>query len=148
MAEATVDLLSGFPVVIDLAVAWGDMDAYRHVNNVVYFRYFENVRIEYFRRLGWTDFNPDAGIGPIVAATEARYRKPLRYPDTIQVAARVTTLGEDRLVFEYRLVSRQLAAVATEGKCTIVTVDYGTGKKVPVPPELRRKIEALEGRQL
>src|SRR5205807_2006177 len=44
-------LLAGFPVVVELPVNWGEMDAYRHVNNVVYFRYFENARLEYFRRL-------------------------------------------------------------------------------------------------
>ena len=51
-------LLTGFPVVVAQAVVWGEMDAYRHVNNVVYFRYFENARIEYFRRIDWLRFEP------------------------------------------------------------------------------------------
>ena len=49
-------LLAGYPVIVDLPVAWGEMDFYRHVNNVVYFRYFENARLEYFRRLGWFEY--------------------------------------------------------------------------------------------
>ena len=44
-------LLVGYPVVVELPVAWGEMDSYHHVNNVVYFRYLENARLEYFRRL-------------------------------------------------------------------------------------------------
>jgi acyl-CoA thioester hydrolase len=40
-------LLAGFPVIVEQAVVWGDMDSYRHVNNTVYFRYFENARLEY-----------------------------------------------------------------------------------------------------
>jgi hypothetical protein len=49
---AVIDtLLAAFPVVVELPVAWGDMDSYRHVSNVVYFRYLENARLEYFRRL-------------------------------------------------------------------------------------------------
>src|SRR5256885_557267 len=47
--------LAQFKVVIDQPVAWGDMDSFGHVNNVVYFRYFENARVEYFRRIGWWD---------------------------------------------------------------------------------------------
>ena len=78
----TESLLAGFPVVVELAVAWGEMDSYRHVNNVVYFRYFENARLEYFRRLDWFEYERQTGVGPILAATQARFRKPLTYPDT------------------------------------------------------------------
>src|SRR5438128_1459859 len=82
-------LLATYPVVIEQAVVWGDMDSYQHVNNTVYFRYFENARLEYFRRLGWFEFEKETGIGPILAATQATFRKPLAYPDTISVGARV-----------------------------------------------------------
>ena len=67
--------LAAYPVVIEQAIAWGDMDFYRHVNNVVYFRYFENARLEYFRRLDWFRFEEATGVGPILAATSARFRK-------------------------------------------------------------------------
>ncbi len=137
-------LLAGYPVVIQLPVVWGEMDSYRHVNNVVYFRYFESARLEYFRRLDWFVYENDTGIGPILAATQCRFRKPLTYPDTIAVGARVTTLGEDRFTMEYRLVSQGLEAVAAEGEGTIVTYHYEQGKKVPIPDELRRRIAELE----
>ena len=138
-------LLAGYPVVIEQKVVWGEMDAYRHVNNVVYFRYFENARIDYFRRLGWDNFDPQAGIGPILASTEAVYRKPLTYPDTISIGSRITNIGVDRFVLEHRIVSHKLQAVTTEGRGTIVTLDYATGKKVTIPEELRRKIAEMEG---
>jgi acyl-CoA thioester hydrolase len=137
-------LLAGFPVVVEQAVVWGDMDSYRHVNNVVYFRYFENARLEYFRRLDWFTIEEETGVGPILAATQARFRKPLTYPDVILIAARVPEVGRDRLRMEHRIVSRRLGAVATEGEGTIVTFDYARGGKAPVPDELRRRIAALE----
>jgi acyl-CoA thioester hydrolase len=137
-------LLAGLPVIIELPVVWGEMDSYRHVNNVVYFRYFESARLEYFRRLGWFEYEQETGIGPILAATSARFRKPLTYPDTIWVAARVPVVEEDRFTMEYRLVSRKLAAVAAEGTGTIVTYHYARGTKVSVPEELRRRITELE----
>jgi acyl-CoA thioester hydrolase len=137
-------LLAGFPVVIKLPVVWGEMDSYRHVNNVVYFRYFENVRLEYFRRLDWFEFEQQTGIGPILAATRARYRKALTYPDTIAVGARVPSVAEDRFTMEYLIVSQALGAITTDGQGTIVSYDYQHQQKVPMPDEIRRRIQALE----
>jgi len=137
-------LLAGFPVVVELPVVWGEMDSYRHVNNAVYFRYFESARLEYFRRLGWFEYEQQTGIGPILAATSARFRKALTYPDTITVAARIATIEEDRFLMEYRLVSHRLDAVAADGQGTIVSFHYAQGKKVPLPEELRRRIAELE----
>lgn len=137
-------LVTGFPVVLEQAVVWGEMDSYRHVNNVVYFHYFENARLEYFRRLGWFDFEKDTGVGPILAATQARFRKPLTYPDTVRITARVASIAEDRMTMEHRVISERLAAVAAEGQGTIVTFHYGEGRKVAVPDELRRRIRELE----
>jgi acyl-CoA thioester hydrolase len=138
------ELVAGYPVVIYQAVVWGEMDAYRHVNNVVYFRYFENVRLEYFRRLDWFAFEQEHGIGPILAATHARFRKPLTYPDTIAITARVESVGEDRFILKHRIVSQRLQAVATEGEGTVVSFHYGRNHKVALPEEIRRRIEALE----
>src|SRR5262249_27086901 len=138
------DLLAGYPVVVELPVVWGEMDSYRHVNNAVYFRYFEAARLEYFRRLGWFEYEAETGVGPILAATSARCRRPLSYPDTIRVAARVPKLEEDRFTMEYRLVSRKLADVAAEGTGTVVTYLHAQGKKTPIPAELRRRIADLE----
>jgi acyl-CoA thioester hydrolase len=138
------ELTAGFPVVVEQAVVWGEMDSYRHVNNVVYFRYFENARLEYFRRLDWLAYEEETGVGPILASTSARFRKPLTWPDVIRIGARVTTIGADRFNFEYRVVSSRLQAVATEGEGVIVTFDYRRGVKVPIPDELRGRIAALE----
>jgi acyl-CoA thioester hydrolase len=138
------DFLAGFPVVIELPVVWGEMDSYRHVNNVVYFRYFESARLEYFRRLDWFAYERQTGIGPILAATQARFRRPLTYPDVIRVGARLSSMGEDRLVLAHRIVSREQGVVTTEGEGTVVTFDYVNGVKVPLPQELRRRIEELE----
>jgi acyl-CoA thioester hydrolase len=138
------ELLAGYPVVVRQAVVWGEMDSYRHVNNVVYFRYFENARLEYFRRLGWPAFEEQTGIGPILAATQARFRRALTYPDTIAITARLGTLGEDRFTLEHRIFSEQLGGVATEGEGSVVAFHYGRGEKVPVPDELRRRITELE----
>src|SRR5258708_4414401 len=98
-------VLARFPVVVRQPVVWGDMDSYRHVNNVVYFRYLENARLEYFQRMGWFEYEQQTGIGPILAATSARFRRALAFPDDIAIAARVTDIGEDRFSLEHVIVS-------------------------------------------
>jgi acyl-CoA thioester hydrolase len=138
------ELLVGFPVIVEQGVVWGEMDSYRHVNNVVYFRYFENARLEYFRRLDWETLEKETGVGPILAATSARFRKALSYPDTIWIGAKIVNILDDRFLLQHRIVSQKLNAVATEGEGTIVTFHYQRGEKVPVPDELRRRIAQLE----
>jgi acyl-CoA thioester hydrolase len=138
------ELLAGFPVVVEQAVVWGEMDSYRHVNNVVYFRYFENARLEYFRRLDWFAYEKECGVGPILAATQARFRRPLTYPDRIAIACRIPALEHDRFTMEYRIVSRGQGKVVTDGQGTIVAFHYERGEKVAIPEELRRRIADLE----
>ena len=144
MDAAIKELLAGFPVVVTQDVVWGEMDAYQHVNNVVYFRYFENARLEYIRRLDWFTLEKENGIGPILHSTQARFRRALTYPDTVSIGARLLTLEEDRFHLEHKIVSHVQKEVVTLGQGTIVTYHYAAGKKVPVPEELKRRILALE----
>jgi acyl-CoA thioester hydrolase len=138
-------LLAGFPVVIEFDVAWGDMDAFQHVSNLVYFRYFQDARIEYFRRVGWIGGSGEfGGIGPIVHSTSARFRKAVTYPDRVAAGARVVNLESDRFTVEHRLVSAKAADVASEGQALIVSFDYVRGQKAPIPDLLRARIERME----
>jgi acyl-CoA thioester hydrolase len=138
-------MLEDFPVVVQQSVVWGEMDAFQHVNNVVYFRYFENVRIEYFQQIGWTELQKATGQGPILASIEGRFKRPLNFPDTITIGARVLhPLGVDRLTMEYAIASAQRNAIVTEGKSLIVSYDYFQLQKVPLPEAVRQRILELE----
>src|SRR5262245_4100121 len=116
------------------------MDAFGHVNNVVYFRYFEAARIEYLARVGWMESKEKVGLGPIVHSTQARFRKPLTYPDTVRVGGRVTEIQADRVVIEHAVVSDRLGAVAAEGQVVVVNFDYRAGVKAAIPAEMRSAI--------
>ncbi len=139
-------LLSDYSVIYPIAVAWGEMDAFQHVNNVVYFRYFESARIAYGNAIGMMDWRESVGIGPIVAGTNARYKRPVLFPDQLYVGVRINEMANDRFWQHYRIVSQQQVAVTTEGEAEIVMFDYKQGKKVAIPDELRRRIETLEKR--
>ncbi len=138
--------LAGFPVVVELPVLWGEMDAFRHVNNVVYFRYFESARIVYFEKIRSLETMNTTGIGPILASARCDFKRPLTYPDKIFVGTRVSEMGADRFVMQFRIVSQKMQKTVAEGDGLIVSYNYREGHKAPTPAEVRQRIEALEGR--
>jgi acyl-CoA thioester hydrolase len=147
MADSSeIETLHGFPVVISAVVAWGEMDYFRHVNNTVFFRYFESARIAYLERIGFEQVLAESDVGPILASTQARFRMPLSYPDTARVGARVTDVTEDRFTMEYRVFSERHGALAAEGGGVVVAYDYRAGRKAILPEEIRQAIIDLERR--
>jgi acyl-CoA thioester hydrolase len=137
------ELLDGFPVTVEIPVAWAEMDFFRHVNNTVYFRWFETARIAYLERIGFAGQLLDEGLGPILASTSARFRRPVFYPDTITVGVRTTDVTEDRFTNVYRAVSGGEEQVVAEGEAVVVSYDYGTRRKTAIPEQVRGAIRAL-----
>ncbi|PKN34543.1 MAG: acyl-CoA thioesterase [Deltaproteobacteria bacterium HGW-Deltaproteobacteria-19] len=138
------DVLKGYPVSLEVPVAWGEMDAMGHVNNVVYFRYFESARIAYFEKMGLIDFMKKTGIGPILATTSCQFRIPLTYPDSVLIGAKVVSVEDDRFVMHYIVVSKKHRKPAAVGEGVIMAFDYRGGKKVPVPEELKQRVLEIE----
>jgi len=134
-----------FPVIVDIPVAWGDMDAFGHVNNVMYFRYFESARVAYFDRLDLMDEINRTGAGAILASTECRYRIPLTHPDTLSVGAKVEEIGDDRFVMTHAAFSHQHGRIAAEGRAVLVSYSYREKRKATIPEDLRRRISEIEG---
>lgn len=136
--------LAAFPVVIEVPVAWGEMDSFQHVNNTVYFRWFESSRIAYSQRIGLLDLLAETGVGPILASTSCRFRHQLRYPDKVLVGARVASIGADRLLVEHRVYSTGHERVAAEGEARLVVFNYRENRKDLLPDALRQRICDLE----
>lgn len=138
-------LLKDFPVVTSITVAWGEMDALQHVNNVVYFRYFETARIDYFAHLKLMEELQSTQIGPVLSETQARYKIPVTFPDTLLIGSRITAVQADRFSMEYQVVSQKLGKVTTVGSATVVMFNFKTGEKALLPPAVIDTIQALEG---
>jgi len=136
-------LLSDFHLAVKLPVTWGQMDSFSHVNNIQYFKWFEDVRMAYFEASGIFDHMKTHSVGPILAKTQCRFVFPLTYPDTVHLGTRVEEVGEDRFTMVYRVVSERHERVAAEGQGRIVMFDYRSNEKAPIPPSLRQKMQAL-----
>jgi acyl-CoA thioester hydrolase len=136
------------PVSIRQPVAWGELDALGHVNNTVYLRWFENVRISWFERIGMAAlFVPQgerSGMGPILARIECDYRLPVEFPDVIWASARCLELGRSSLTLQTRIWSERRAAIVAEGGVVMVMYDYAAQRSAPIPEAVRAAIVALD----
>lgn len=138
------EYLDNYPVVLDVRVAWGDMDALGHVNNARYFSYFESARIAYFEQIEFMSLMDKTGVGPILAATDCRFRAPITHPDTLAIGARISDISSDRFSMQYLITSQKQGVVAAEGSGLIVCFDYTNNCKTQLPDSLVDKIRAIE----
>jgi acyl-CoA thioester hydrolase len=139
-------MAGGFPVRIELKVQWGDMDAYSHVNNAMYLRWFESARIAYFEKVAAaTSAQVSSVWRPVLARAAVDFRRPVTYPDTVAVEASVRKFGHTSFTMQYRLTSQAQGVVAAEGEAVVVLVDPSTGQKTPLPEAFKAAIAALEG---
>lgn len=138
-------MIQGYEVVVRLPVLWGDMDAFGHVNNTRFIRWFESARIAYFQRLG-IKTAAAAGLAPILAHVGCDYLAPVDFPNDVVVGARVTRIGTTSLTHEYvvALSDRPDRPVA-KGTSVTVQYDYEAGKKAPIAEDLKQRIRELDG---
>ena len=128
-----------FPFPVQQQVAWGEMDALNHINNVVYFRYFETGRIEFFNKTNlWKHFIEE-DIKIVVGKLECNYLKQIAHPATIEISVGIKRIGNSSLRV-YHLVTSE-GEVAAHGEGIIVATDPATGKSTPWPASLRADFE-------
>ena len=132
------------PVSVDVVVAWGEMDSFQHVNNVVYLRWLETARMAYFDRVGLMTRMTHDGVGPILARAAVDYRRPVTFPDTVQVGASVTRIGGSSFTMAHRVWSLAQRAVVATGESVLVLYDYRRARPVPIGEALRAAIDGVE----
>ena len=129
-----------FPIIVEIPVAWGEMDSMQHVNHTVYLKWMETVRFEFFEKLGMMELMQESGVGNILKSIECRYRIPLTHPDTVSVGAKLAELREDEYLMEQSVFSHTHLAIAAEAKPLMVMYDYQKLCKTLIPPQLKQKI--------
>lgn len=121
---------------------WMDNDIYGHVNNVVYYSYFDTVVNEYLIAKGGLDIHRGGVIG-LVVETMCRYFQPLAFPDVIEAGLRVGRLGRTSVRYEVAIFRRGEDAAVAAGHFVHVYVDRTTRRPVPLPESLREALTRL-----
>nr|BBH95673.1 thioesterase [Thermogemmatispora argillosa] len=158
-----------FPCWYPLQIRFRDLDPLSHVNNAVYFTYFEEARSYYLSLLerwldGWpgeeaaperqSGENPRIQTGPraaryglLVKEVSCTYELPLIRSDRAEVGVRVSHVGRTSFIMEHQIRdAHKHERIFATGRSVMVWCDYRTGRPHPLPPALRHAFEQMEGR--
>jgi len=141
-AEEQAATRAGFPHFIVVPTRWMDNDIYGHVNNVVYYAYFDTVINRYLIGEGGLDIARGPVIG-VAAESHCRYRRAVAFPTDLDAGMRVGRLGRSSVRYEIGLFPQGEDEAAAEGHFVHVFVDRATRRPTPIPDGLRAALARL-----
>ena len=133
---------AAFAHFADITTRWIDNDVYGHVNNVVYYEFFDTVVNGYLIAQGALDIANGEVIG-LVVETQCNYFKPVAFPDTLHAGLRVAKLGTSSVRYEVGIFRNDDDTAAAQGHFVHVYVDRATNQPVPLPEALKRALTPL-----
>lgn len=133
---------SAYPAFRSITTRWMDNDVYGHVNNVVYYSWFDTAVNAWLIEQGALDIHDGDTIG-LVIETQCNYFAPLAFPQTIDAGIRVAHLGTSSVRYEVGLFAQGADEAAAQGHFVHVYVDRQTRRPVPLPQQLRTVLETL-----
>ncbi|HJS33536.1 MAG TPA: thioesterase family protein [Alphaproteobacteria bacterium] len=140
--EKIVETRGRYRHFLAIPTRWMDNDIYGHVNNVVYYSYFDTVINAYLIETGGLDIHEAAVIG-IAVETACRFHRSLAFPDVIDAGLRVGRLGNSSVRYEVGLFRRGEDSAVADGHFIHVFVDRPTQRPVPIPTPIRAALERL-----
>lgn len=142
MPETIPETRDRYPYFIPITTRWMDNDLYNHVNNVVYYSFFDTAVNEYMIRQGVLDPR-DSPVVCLVVETGCRYFSPITFPDAVQCGLRVAHLGTSSVRFEIGVFRNDEILAAAQGHFVHVACDRDTHRPVPLPAAMRAALETL-----
>ena len=137
-----LEIRSAYPHFLAIPTRWMDNDAYGHVNNVVYYSYFDTVINEYLIREGGLDLRAGAVVGYCVESN-CRYHRPLSFPETLEAGLRVAHLGRSSARYEIGLFRQGEDKPSAQGHFVHVFVDREKSRPAEIPQRIRASLERL-----
>jgi acyl-CoA thioester hydrolase len=134
---------SGYRTFQDITTRWMDNDVYGHVNNVVYYSWFDTVVNRHLIEQGALDIQHGEVIG-LVVETQCNYFEPLAFPGKVVAGLRVAHLGRTSVRFEVGLFGQGKDHTAAKGHFVHVYVDRAGRRPAQLPPKLKSVLEALQ----
>ncbi|MBI1775244.1 MAG: acyl-CoA thioesterase [Proteobacteria bacterium] len=142
MSERAAAKRSDYRHFLPIPTRWMDNDIYGHVNNVVYYSYFDTVINEYLIRAGKLDIHQGPIIGLCVESF-CSFKRPLAFPDVIDAGLRVGKLGRSSVRYEIGLFQAGEAEPAAEGHFVHVFVERAGRTATPIPEPIRSALAQL-----
>lgn len=133
---------SDFAHFAAITTRWIDNDAYGHINNVVYYEFFDTVVNGYLLAQGVLDIANGPVIG-LVVETKCNYFRSIAFPDTIRAGLRVAKLGTSSVTYDVGIFRNDDDLASAQGHFVHVYVDRATSKPVPLPAALKKALTPL-----
>jgi acyl-CoA thioester hydrolase len=143
MEKPTPEPRNRYHHFLRIPTRWMDNDVYGHVNNVVYYSYFDTVVNGYLIDQGVLVIGESSVIG-LVVETQCRFFKPITFPDTVHAGLRVARLGNRSVCYEIGLYRNEEDAAAAQGHFVHVYVERTTHRATALPPEMRKALERIQ----
>lgn len=134
---------AGYKAFRTISTRWMDNDAYGHVNNVVYYSWFDTAVNAHLIEQGVLDIHRGETIG-LVVETQCNYFAPVEFPQTVEAGLRVAKMGSSSVRYEVGLFLQGEPLTAAKGHFVHVYVDRATRRPAPLPERLKRVLEALQ----
>lgn len=136
-------VLSDFPVKTKIKVAWGEMDALGHVNNIIFFRYFETARIAYFQETEIiSDEEPQ--LGSILGETSCKFISPIYFPSDLWTCASVVYADSKVIEMSYGIFSDDGKICFAVGSGRIMAFDYAKKARAEIPKTWLQRIQSIQ----
>ncbi len=145
MSRAPAESRSAFAHFQEIATRWKDNDVFGHVNNVVYYSYFDTAVNTFLIRQGVLDLQHSSVVG-LVAETQCRYYSSMAFPDTVHVGLRLAHLGTSSIRYELGVFRNDDDLACAQGHFVHVYVDRSTNRPVSMPESLVRAADLLRVR--
>ena len=142
MAETAIERRVDYPHFLTITTRWMDNDLYGHVNNVVYYSFFDTVINQYLIRAGGLDIHDGPVIG-LAVETMCRFHRPLTYPESVDAGLRVGKLGNSSVRYEVGLFRAGEELPAATGHFVHVFVDRTSRRPASIPPSIRAALARL-----
>ncbi|SEA12927.1 acyl-CoA thioesterase [Microbulbifer marinus] len=142
MADISGQARDNYRVFYPITTRWMDNDIYGHVNNVTYYSYFDSAVNRYLIEDGGLDIH-DAPVVGFVVNSSCDYRAPIAYPQEIEAGLRVEKMGNSSVTYGVGIFRRCEESACAFGRFTHVFVERATNRSVPIPPSIRRALNAI-----
>ncbi|MCX6352845.1 MAG: acyl-CoA thioesterase [Bacteroidetes bacterium] len=136
-----------FPIKLSIKTDWSEMDIFGHINNVMFVKYVQASRVNYWAQVGLMKDFESLGLGPMLASVSCNFYKPLFHPGEITICAKMAFIKNSSFGFKHIILNAD-GEIAAEAHDVMVFYDFKNNHKIPFPQEVRLRVKELEGREV
>ena len=128
---------------LELRIDWSELDVLGHVNNLQIMKYVQAARVNHLEQVGISQTHAEQNVGAILASIHTQFLKPLFYPGNVIIFSRVEYIKTSSIKIHYEIYDDK-NELAAEAQDILVYYDFDKKHKLSIPPDLRKKFEAIE----